>query len=192
LGPTNGDRRNLDRLHFLAYSLREVGIPSRILDDDQKNLRLMVRPEDEARAREIARQILEAAGPERSIPRPEEEIWYDQPVRSWLFAWLPGAVYIAIMFFVYAMQAEPGEFLASRSPLDPVFSLIKFVNEIAGLWMLYQAVRYEIRPLRFVLLSIIPFSFVWYYYERYSRRQFRQRLPIVIREQIATRPYRLT
>jgi len=192
LGPTNGDRRNLDRLHFLAYSLREVGIPSRILDDDQKNLRLMVRPEDEARAREIARQILEAAGPERSIPRPEEEIWYDQPVRSWLFAWLPGAVYSAIMFFVYAMQAEPGEFLASRSPLDPFFSLIKFVNEIAGLWMLYQAVRYEIRPLRFVLLSIIPFSFVWYYYERYSRRQFRQRLPIVIREQIATRPYRLT
>jgi uncharacterized membrane protein YqjE len=37
---------------------------------------------------------------------------------------------------------------------------------IGGLWMLYTAVRHEKRPLAFALLSFVPFSFLWYYFER--------------------------
>jgi hypothetical protein len=32
--------------------------------------------------------------------------------------------------------------------------------------MLYIAVRYEKRPLQFALLSVIPYTFLWYYFER--------------------------
>jgi hypothetical protein len=180
--------QNLDRLQFVADSLKEIGIPSRRLTDDPQNLRLLVQPEDEASAREIVRQILEAAAPERSIVGAESEVWHDQPVRSWLFAWLPGVIYFAVVLYVYAAEAPPGELLRQYSSLDPLFSLVRWMSDIAFLWILYQAARYEIRPLRFVLLGFLPFSFIWYYYERYSRRRGYQRLPIAVRERISPRP----
>jgi hypothetical protein len=38
--------------------------------------------------------------------------------------------------------------------------------------MLYQAIRYEAKPLRYVLLvAFVPFSCVWYYVERYRPRK---------------------
>lgn len=180
--------QSLDGLQFIANSLREVGIPSRSLTDDQQNLRLMVRPEDETNAREVVRQILEAAAPERSIGGSEEEVWDDPPVRSWLFAWLPAAISFAFVLYVYAVDAPPGEVFARQSTWDPLFSFVSMINDLAFLWILYQAARYEIRPLRFVLVGFLPFSFIWYYFERYSRRVGRQRLPIVVRERISPRP----
>ncbi len=37
---------------------------------------------------------------------------------------------------------------------------------VGAFWMLYVAIRYEKRPLRFVCLAFIPFAFLWYYFER--------------------------
>lgn len=181
-----GDR--WDRLQFISNSLREVGIPSRSLADDPQNLRLLVRPEDENNAREIVRQILEGAAPERSIRRADDDIWRDEPVRSYLFAWLPTVIYGAIGFLVSMLYAPPGQFLTSSTPFDALVSFISWGNQIVALWMVYQAIRYEIRPWRFILLSFLPFSFIWYYFERYSRRRGYGRLPIGVRERVAQRP----
>lgn len=179
---------SLDRLQFIAKSLREVGIPSRRLVDDPQSLRLFVRPEDEANAREIVRQILEAAAPERSINPADDDIWRDEPVRSYLFAWLPTVIYGAILLLVSMIYAPPGEFFTSSTPLNPLVSFISWANQIVQLWMLYQAIRYEIRPWRFILLSFLPFSFIWYYFERYSRRRGYGRFPMAVRERIEPRP----
>jgi hypothetical protein len=179
---------DLKRIRFLQASLSENGIPSRISEEDPKKPCLLICPEDAARVREIVREIAEAAQSETPAPRSTEYIWYDEPVRSYLFAWLPGVIYAGIVILVYALAAGPGEFLTAHSPLDPVFSLVKFVDEIASLWMIYQAIRYEIHPLRFVLLSGLPLSFIWYYYERYSRRTGRQRLPIAVRMRMSPPP----
>lgn len=179
---------NADRLQFLSNSLREVGIPLRTLEQEQGNLRLLVRSEDEAIAREVVGQVLEAATPERSVPRPEEDIWHDEPVRSYLFAWLPAAICIGVFILADLFSAPWADNLHWTSAWELPFPLVSFINYIGFLWMVYQAVRYEIWPLRFVLLAFLPFSFIWYYYERYSRRQGRQRLPIVVRERISTRP----
>lgn len=179
---------SLDRLQFIANSLREVGIPSRSLTEDSQNLRLLVRPEDETNAREVVRQILEAAAPERSISPADDDIWHDEPVRSYLFAWLPTVVYGALVLLVNMAYAPPGQILTDSTPLSPLFSFISWADQIVALWMIYQAIRYEIRPWRFILLSFLPFSFIWYYYERYSRRRGHGRLPIVVRERMAQRP----
>jgi hypothetical protein len=48
---------------YLASALRENGIPSRIPDEPGHRLRLCVRPGDQARAREIVREITEGASP---------------------------------------------------------------------------------------------------------------------------------
>ena len=42
-----------------------------------------------------------------------------------------------------------------------LISLTVLAN-IGGYWMLYQAIRYERRVGRYVLLSFVPFMFVWY------------------------------
>lgn len=179
---------SLDRLQFNSNSLREVGIPSRSLTEDSQNLRLLVRPEDETNAREVVRQILEGAAPERSVNPAADDIWRDEPVRSYLFAWLPTLTYGAILLLVSVAYAPPGQFLAGSTPFDSLFSFISWGNEIVALWMLYQAIRYEIRPWRFILLSFLPFSFVWYYFERYSRRRGYALLPIGVRERVRPRP----
>jgi hypothetical protein len=36
-----------------------------------------------------------------------------------------------------------------------------------AMWMMYTAIRNESRPLPFVALAFVPFSFLWYYAERY-------------------------
>ena len=46
---------------YLASALRENGIPSRIPDEPGHRVRLCVRPGDQARAREIVREITEGA-----------------------------------------------------------------------------------------------------------------------------------
>lgn len=40
------------------------------------------------------------------------------------------------------------------------------VAPVGAFWMLYMAVRYEKRPLLFLLLAFLPYAFIWYYFER--------------------------
>jgi hypothetical protein len=169
------------RARFLDASLREIGIPSRILEDGLGKLSLLIRPENATPARELIHQIAEAAVPEARLPRPAEYAWYDEPVRSYLFAWLPALAYFATLVFVFFLEARLDGRFRSASFTDGVFSLVSFASEIGTLWMAYQAIRYEIRPLRFVLLSFLPLSFFWYYFERYSRRHGPHRFPIAVR-----------
>jgi hypothetical protein len=177
------DRR---RARFLEASLREVGIPCRILEDGPEKLSLLVCPENAASARELMHQIAEAAVPEEPLPRPANYLWYDEPVRSYAFAWLPAVAYFAILVFVYIFLEAPSESsFHSVSFVDGVVSLVSFASEIGTLWMSYQAIRYEIRPFRFVLLAFLPLSFVWYYYERYLRRSGPRRLPIAVRMRLS-------
>ena len=43
-----------------------------------------------------------------------------------------------------------------------VFFLLIFATNIGGFWTIYQALRYEERPLKYLLIALIPFSFFWY------------------------------
>jgi hypothetical protein len=109
--------RNLDRLHFLANSLREVGIPSRSLME-QRDLCLLVRAEDEPRARDIVRQVSEAVVPEESVLRPVADIWHDEPVRSYLFAWLPAVIFLGLGILAYTVVSNAGQ-IFTLDPLSP-------------------------------------------------------------------------
>jgi len=41
------------------------------------------------------------------------------------------------------------------------------LQPFCGLWMVYQAIRYEAKPLPYLfLVACVPFSYVWYYIER--------------------------
>ncbi len=42
---------------------------------------------------------------------------------------------------------------------------------IGALWMLYMAIRYEKHPLGTILLAFLPYTFLWYYFERVRPRR---------------------
>jgi hypothetical protein len=170
--------QSLERLQFLVSSLQETGIPERSVEDEQRTWHLSIRPQDESQAREIVREVLEAAIPERTLPYVEGAVWYDEPVRNYWLAWAP----MAISFAIFLLGRSAG------MPMDWFSGLIMSIGEIGFFWMAYQAARYEIRPWRFILIALVPLSFVWYYYERYARRRGYARFPVVVRERISTRP----
>ena len=45
------------------------------------------------------------------------------------------------------------------------------ISPIGAFWMMYMSIRYEKHPLPIVLLSFIPFTFLWYYLERVCPRK---------------------
>lgn len=56
-------------------------------------------------------------------------------------------------------------------PQDRIVSVLVlaffFVHPFGALWMIVRAARFEEKPWRYVALSFVPYSFVWYYFERY-------------------------
>lgn len=58
-------------------------------------------------------------------------------------------------------------------PILLSFMCLHLTNVFGTFWMMYQAVRYERRVLRYALLAAVPFMFVWYSLVRVPlRREF--------------------
>jgi len=193
--PANWDSRNVSvevwegadpgRLQFIEHSLHGVGVATMRIAGEEGVVRLLIRPEDEARGREIVRQILSNAVPQQPLPGTKEYVWLDEPVRSYSLIWALGGAYLLLCFLGLSV---PGLSFGVTALLTGLVGLATLVANIGALWMLYQSIRYEIRPLLFCVLSIIPFSFVWYYYERYAKRQGVRRLPVAIRTRVSPPP----
>jgi hypothetical protein len=193
--PANWDSANVSvevwagadpgRLQFIEHSLHGVGVPTTRIAGDEGIVRLLVRPEDEERGREVVRQILNNAMPQQPLPGTKEYVWLDEPVKSFSLVWALGGAYLLLCFLGLSL---PGLSFGATALLTGVVGLATLVANIGALWMLYQSIRYEIRPLLFCVLSIIPFSFVWYYYERYTKRQGVRRLPVAIRSRVSPPP----
>lgn len=161
-------------LHFRADSLRGVGIPARESRTEVGQDLLMVRAQDEERAREVLRQIEESAVLGEPSPDEVDYEWTEEPIRSYTLLWTLAILYAAIAVV----------FWKTENPNTLAYVLWRICSSIANigiLWMLYQSIRYEVYPLSFILLSFVPYSFVWYYRERYKRRRGVRRLPVAIR-----------
>jgi len=99
------------------------------------------------------------AGQDESAPR--KLVWICLGVLSFSF----GLMMVFFYPFKHPLYQELGR---SAAVVEPFL----FLQPFFGIWMLYQAVRYEAKPLRYVLLgAFVPFSYVWYYVERYKRRK---------------------
>jgi hypothetical protein len=171
---------NESQAKFIQNSLHGVGVPTWLCKDEKGLFRLMIRPEDEARGREIVRQIADSAAPEVSQFRPLDSMWLEDPVQSYLYLWLIAGVDLLLALLgVFGSTPNYARFL------DVIWALASFAMNIGLLWAIYQAVRYEIYPLRFILIAFLPFSFVWYYYERYANRRGSHRLPIAVRMRVS-------
>ncbi len=190
--PANWDSRNVSvevwegadpgRLQFIEHSLHGVGVLTTRIAAEEGVVRLLIRTEDEERGREVVRQILNNAVPQQPLPGTKEYVWLDEPVKSYSLIWALAGAYLLLCFLGLSV---PGLSFGVTALLTGVVGLATLVANIGALWMLYQSIRYEIRPLLFCVLSIIPFSFVWYYHERHAKRKGVRRLPVAIRTRVA-------
>jgi drug/metabolite transporter (DMT)-like permease len=59
-----------------------------------------------------------------------------------------------------------------------IFLIVVFfgASGLGGFWMLYMAVRYESHPWPFVALALLPYTFLWYYFERVRAGKHRTRI----------------
>jgi hypothetical protein len=99
------------------------------------------------------------AGRDQSTTR--DSVWFGLGVLSFSL----GLMMVFFYPFKHPLQQELGR---SAVVIEPLLVLQPFF----GIWMLYQAIRYEAKPLRYAFLAaFVPFSYVWYYVERYRPRK---------------------
>jgi hypothetical protein len=88
-------------------------------------------------------------------------VWVCLGILSFLF----GMMMVFFYPFKHPLREELGRSAVLVVP-------ILLVQPFFGLWMLYQAIRHETKPLWYVLLAAsVPFAYVWYYVERYRPRK---------------------
>lgn len=73
-----------------------------------------------------------------------------------------GFVAIAAAFLLITRGPAP----ESNPAILLAYVALFAISPIGAFWMLYMSIRREKNPFPFILLSAIPFTFVWYYFER--------------------------
>ena len=60
--------------------------------------------------------------------------------------------------------------MSSGVPQNPLLIFLVVgvfvIQPFGAFWMLYMSIRHEKHPLPMMLLAFIPYSFLWYYFER--------------------------
>lgn len=88
------------------------------------------------------------------------------PTRFFLAWFVPMGVYLVLFFGTWVRPM-----LIQNFYFAVFLASLSFAANIGGFWMIYQAIRYERRVGRYVLLAFIPFMFVWYSLVRVSLRR---------------------
>jgi hypothetical protein len=79
-----------------------------------------------------------------------------------MFLWILFGLFVTgLAFWIITI---PG---ISRNPLFMVLVVLVFaVPPLGAFWMLYMSVRHEEHPLPLMLLAFLPYTFLWYYFDR--------------------------
>ena len=103
------------------------------------------------------------SAPTRSIRRPQ------------ILLWLVPIVIASALFL--AICLDPNAFM-SDGILFPLLLVYGVIAPIGGLWAIYQSIRYEAHPWGCVaVVVLVPFGFVWYYFEKYRGRNTESEIP---------------
>ena len=80
-----------------------------------------------------------------------------------LLIWVVGGLWMAAVSFWLVIET-------GANPISvAIFVVIDFAATVGALWMMDVVVREERQPCRMIWLVILPFSFLWYYFERVRR-----------------------
>ncbi|HXH67913.1 MAG TPA: hypothetical protein VNI81_11990 [Candidatus Limnocylindrales bacterium] len=148
---------------FVRASLRENGVPSDSLMEG-RNYRIFVREAVQPKAVETIKEIVEGKPPSF-----EPDAGEASDKASWLkYQLFLYSIATALMVYVGLMILLT---LVTRNPLAAQIPAFLAACSVPGaVWLVYRAVRYEKRPGLYLLMAIVPFSFIWYYFGRFKTR----------------------
>jgi hypothetical protein len=78
-------------------------------------------------------------------------------------------LYVVLGFLILAAAAlliARGQAPDSNPAVLFAFLVLFAIPPLGAFWMMYMSIRYEKNPFPIVLLAFIPFTFVWFYFER--------------------------
>jgi hypothetical protein len=148
---------------FVRASLREHGIASDSSLQGQ-SYRIFVDEAVQPMAVETIKQIVEGAPPsfETGDSESRDKASFLKP-QLLLYSILTAVIlYVAVPILLTFFAGNP---VVAQLP-----AILGTCAVLGAVWTVYQAVRYEDRPGLYLLMAIIPFSFVWYYFGRYKTR----------------------
>jgi len=82
---------------------------------------------------------------------------------------------LSVAGLAFWFMATPG---GPRNPLQLLLVVMVFgVAPVGTFWMMYVSIRHEKHPLPLVFLAfVLPYSFLWYYFERVRPGEHKSRL----------------
>ncbi|HET7105535.1 MAG TPA: hypothetical protein VFI38_01920 [Candidatus Acidoferrum sp.] len=148
---------------FVRASLRECGIPSESSLEGQ-SYRVFVGDAVHRKAVATIKEIVEGTPPSFEPPDRESRAETSFAKYQMFFCSLLTGLMapIALLFLV--------QFVADSYLAVQLLKLLTGCAALGALWTGYQALRYERRPGLYVLMAILPLSFIWYYLGRYKPR----------------------
>jgi hypothetical protein len=102
--------------------------------------------------------VEELPPPSLRDPEARENERPDLARTSHFLAWFVPMLVFVVLFFGVSFRPR----LLSNIFFAVFLISLTMLANIGAYWMLYQAIRYERRVGRYVLLSFVPFMFVWY------------------------------
>ncbi len=78
---------------------------------------------------------------------------------------LPAVVLLGLQLWIFLTPWGPVN-LINRPFVFLSFIVLFGAPSLGAFWMLYIAIRHERHPLPIILLAFLPYTFLWYYFER--------------------------
>ena len=168
------------RVEFLEACLTGLDIPFRFSVAADGKTQVFVLPEDQPQVKKILDEIARGASSDLGLACGEYGELHDDPVRSYFLGWFLPLTYL-LLWILATLVSDSDTFSASAGPLFAFLSISEFVAFWGMIWMVYQAIRYEVRPFPYCVAALLPLTFIWYFFERFAKRRGDARLPIAVR-----------
>jgi hypothetical protein len=148
---------------FVRASLRENGITSQSSLHGH-NYRVLVREPAQPKAVETIKEIVEGkpSSFEAGDGGMREQASF---LKFQLFLYSIATNLILVVAVLILLTIFAGNPLVAQLP-----AFLAACAALGAVWAVYQVLRFENRPGLYLLMAIVPFSFVWYYFGRYKAR----------------------
>lgn len=177
---------DLGATEFFESSLDGLNVAFRRVCRQDGTFEVRVRPADEPAVSHVRGEIARGTSSQLEALRLEDANLRDDGPQSYFLAWFVPAAYIFVLLAFDVAGPLGGRH--AESDLVTLLLLGGSATVIGMFWMVYQALRYEVQPFRYCVAALLPFTFVWYYVERYRVREGQQCLPVTVRARLQRPP----
>lgn len=81
------------------------------------------------------------------------------------------SIVLGVIILIVAVWFVGSSWFPGAPVTGPLVFFVFVAPPVGTFWMMYMAIRHDARPLQIILLSFLPYTFLWYYFERVKPRK---------------------